>query len=237
MKPHPLSLIALALWFSTCALILLEPIKLTLLLGLCLLSVVCINGLKLACRLSLLLRLLPLLAMLLLIQLMFVKGGRIWLDLGWLRLGETALWRGTALILRLLVIVHSAQILLKLSYPEFEATFATVRLPEELAFMVFYSVQIIPRVGRDLAHYRQLLLIRGIEPSRLALRTRLRVYSLISLTVVANLLSRSGIQATALELRGFRSKGKRSRLERHRFGVADLGLLLGMVVVSYLLIR
>jgi energy-coupling factor transport system permease protein len=225
--------IAVALWFSSCALILPDPLELLAVFGLCLLAAIAVNGLQARNRLRQLRTLLPLLLSLMAIQLLFTRQGSVLGRVWGFSFYSGGLDNGLALALRLLLIFHAAQLLLRLGYPDFEAAFSAVRLPEELGFMVFYTVQIVPRVGEDFKHLRNLLALRGIELGKLGLKARLRVYALISLTVVARVISRSGIQAIALELRGFRSGGKRSRLHHYRFGLADLGLLALLCALSF----
>lgn len=232
MKAHPLTLVVVALWFSTAALFV--P-RLDILAAVMLLSLLWAMLLK-AIQVRVLLRqlryFLPLFVSILLIQALFVKQGTIMLGKGWYAVHTVAVNTGVAFCLRLLSLWFSAQALIRLTYEDFELAFSRLGLPEELSFMVSYAVGIIPAVSRRVGHYRQLLLLRGIDLARQRWRQKLDIYRLISLTLLAEVLSRSGIQAISLELRGFRSSGKRSRLRTQRLSWLDAFLLFLLAVMT-----
>ena len=231
-KLHPLSLLVLALWFSSAALALNAPLWL---LGVWLLSLLAAwlsRSLDLKLWLRQLIRLLPLLAVILMIQALFVKQGRLLGGQGWYAVHAAALSNGIAFCLRLLILLGSARLMLRLEFEDYEAAFAGLRLPEELGFMVFYTVRILPMLNRRLGHNRLLLRLRGLDWRKLPLRARLLVYQRVALALLAEMLTRSGIQAIALELRGFRSPGPRSRLQQRSFGLGDLVFLMSLIALT-----
>lgn len=71
---------------------------------------------------------------------------------------------------------------------------------------------------------------------KLPLRQKIDVYALTALSVLGGFIFKSGAQAIALELRGFRSKGKTSRLLTRNLGFADLITLLITITISIFLI-
>lgn len=232
MKLHPLSLLLLALWFSSVALFVpqLGWLLGALLLSLCFQTV--LNGFAWPRLVRQLRYMLPLCIMILIIQLLFGKEGALLWGSGWYGVHAVALQRGLAFSLRLLILWSCAQALIKLSYEDFDLAFSKLHLPEELGFMTFHAVHIIPAMNQKLAQTRQLLLLRGISLKALSLRQKLGLYKLISLGILAEVLSRSAIQAIALELRGFRSSGKRSRLYQKRLSWRDLALLASVILLS-----
>lgn len=229
---HPLALILLALWFSTAAIFVPQPLWLAVVL---ILSIF-FRGLQAGFAWRLWARqfllMLPLFLAILLIQALFVKDGELLWGQGWYAIHTLGLRGGLAFSLRLLILFFSAQILLKLEYEDFNLAFNAVRLPEELGFMVFYAIHVIPSAGAKINHARQILRLRGIEPRKLPLKASLRLYKQISLSVLADVLSRSAIQATALDLRGFRSSGPRTRLNQRGFALPDLLLFAGMLLLT-----
>lgn len=232
MRLHPLSLILLALWFSTAALFVPQLGWLLWVLLLSLAMQISLNGLAWPRLVRQLRYMLPLCVMILIIQLLFVKEGALLLGSGWYGVHSVALQRGLAFSLRLLILWSSAQLLIKLSYEDFDLAFGTLQFPEEIGFMTFYAVQIIPSLTQKLSQSRQLLLIRGISLKALSLRQKLSLYKLISLSILADVLSRSALQAIALELRGFRSSGKRSRLYQKHFTWQDLALFSIIILLT-----
>jgi energy-coupling factor transport system permease protein len=233
---HPLSVLLLALWLSTAAILVPQIV----LLGVVLLLSMLFRGLLCGCALKhwlrQFIRLLPLFAAILLIQVLFVKEGRLLWGQNWYAVHSTGLQNGLAFCLRLLILFWSAQLLLRLSFEDFDLAFHTLRLPEELGFMVFYTIHVIPAASREIKNSLLLLRLRAIALRKLKLRQKLLVYNRISLSVIASVLSRSAIQATALDLRGFRSSGKRSHLNQLRFGLSDAFLLSLTLILTALYI-
>ncbi len=227
---HPLSIILLALWLSSAAIFLPHPVWLAGVLVLTLLFRGMLLGFTWQIWLRQFIRLLPLFAAIMLIQVLFFKDGRLLLGSGWYGIHSEGLEGGVLFCLRLLVLLYSAQILIKLTYEDFDLAFSTLRMPEELGFMLFYALHTIPASGLRIAHYRQLLTIRGLDMRKLPLRQKLHIYNRISLSILADVLSRSAVQAIALDLRGFRSAGVRTRLAKRSMTYRD-GILLAALTL------
>lgn len=197
---------------------------------------IAVGGISAKTMLRSIFRILPLLIMITLIQILFAnKSGGQHQILG-IAISKPGLYQGLLLSLRLLVILFSAKILARMNYQEFDQAFHKLRLPEEITFMVYYAVHIVPAVGARIKHLRMLLILRGIELRKLSLRQKIDIYALTALSVLGGFLSKSGAQAIALELRGFRSKGKSSRLRSLAIGFQDLLILLCLASASMILI-
>ncbi len=234
MGLHPLSLILSALWFSSLAIIIPDPRWLGVVFLLCLLFQGFVSGFKFKAWARQFLKLLPVLLAVIVIQVLLDRnnfqpeGYRV-------DPAGAGLRTGLAVSLRLLIVIFSAQLLLRLDYEDFDLAFRSLRLPEELCFMVFYAIHVIPSATERVKHSLRLLRLRGVDLGKAPLKARLKLYQRISLNVIASLLSASDIQATALELRGFRSSGARSRLYTRAFSLSDLCLLLAAIAVTILL--
>ncbi|MDP3114842.1 MAG: energy-coupling factor transporter transmembrane component T [Candidatus Cloacimonadaceae bacterium] len=229
---HPLALIGLAIWFSGMAMLLSTLGNLGLIVALSLISALTLGRIKCKAMLSSLLRMLPLLLLILIIQILFSKGNDGDHQLWRFKIAKHGLNQGLMLSLRLVIILFSAKILARIDYNGFDLAFRKLRLPEELTFMIFYAVHIIPAVSAKVKHLRQLLILRGIDMRKLRLRQRIDIYALTALSVLGGFISKSGIQAIALELRGFRSKGKSSRLHTLSLGFPDAFALIFVLVIS-----
>ncbi len=239
-KLHPLTLILAALWLSTAAILLRPWPALGVVFVLSVVFRAALADWEPLLWLRQLLKLLPVLAAVVLIQVLFVKTGRPLWGQAWYAVHAGGLEGGVSVSLRLLILFWSAQVLLKLDYEDFDAAFQALRLPEELGFMVFYTIHVIPLATQQVRASLQLLRLRGISLRDLPLNARLELYRVISLAGLGEVLSRSEIQATALDLRGFRSSGKRSFLCKRGFDLSDalLGLLLaGLTLACFLLQR
>jgi len=78
------------------------------------------------------------------------------------------------------------------------------------------------------------LKLRGIDSANLSIAKRLQVYKQLAITSLAELIRNSETSAIALELRGFRSEGKRTKLYQQKFSYRDILFLLvfsGIVVL------
>lgn len=80
------------------------------------------------------------------------------------------------------------------------------------------------------------LKLRGIDAAGLSFK-RLQVYKQLSITALAELIRSSETAAIALELRGFRSEGKPSKLHRQTFSYRDLLCLLFFSVLVIIVTR
>lgn len=233
-KPHPLSLVLLALWFSTAAIFVPQLSWLAAVLILSILFSGFHSGFEPRAWLRQLVKFLPVFLAIIIIQILFVKEGKLLWGASWYAVHSGGLHGGISFCLRLLILFFSASLLLKLDFEDFEAAFTAVRLPEELGFMVFYGIHVIPSASRQIGDSRIQLRLRGIDLKKLPLREKIRIYGRISLCVLADVLSRSSLQAISLELRGFRSPGQRSHLHQRRFGAADLTLWTGLALLTAL---
>lgn len=139
-------------------------------------------------------------------------------------------WAGI-LSVRLATVILCAKALVVNSFQDFQAAFAHLHLPEEFSFMLSYGVQLIPSFIGQFKGFMRSLHLRGIEPAKLTWSKRLRVYKLLAVSALAGIITGSTNAAIALELRGFRSKGKRSCLHRRRLGVWDAIALLALIIL------
>ncbi|MDY0152079.1 MAG: energy-coupling factor transporter transmembrane component T [Candidatus Cloacimonas sp.] len=134
------------------------------------------------------------------------------------------------LAIRLTTVILCAKALAVNSFQDFQATFVHLHLPEEFSFMLSYGVQLIPSFVAQFKGFIRSLHLRGIEPAKLSWRKRLQVYKLLAVSALAGIISGSTSAAIALELRGFRSIGKRSCLHRKSLGVWDAMVMIALIV-------
>ncbi|MGC9361299.1 MAG: energy-coupling factor transporter transmembrane component T family protein [Candidatus Syntrophosphaera sp.] len=233
-RPHPLSLVLLALWFSTAAIFVPQLPWLAAVLILSILFSGFHSGFEPRAWLRQLVKFLPVFLAIIIIQILFVKEGKLLWGASWFAVYSGGLGGGISFCLRLLILFFSASFLLKLDFEDFEAAFTAVRLPEELGFMVFYGIHVIPSASRQIGDSRIQLRLRGIDLKKLHFKEKIRIYGRISLCVLADVLSRSSLQAISLELRGFRSPGQRSHLHQRCFGAADLAMWAALVLLTAL---
>lgn len=234
---HPLTHILLVLLLSTCVFIVKKPLPLLFITLLA--SIYAVfrmkNGVIKVCKT--LWHTLPFLLILTFFQIVFRRSGTLLWSYGIIKISEEAIIISLQLALRLLTVIYCAKSLAVMDYPDFSKAFSSIHLPEELSFMLAYAIHLVPKFLAQLKGFLTGLKLRGIDTSNLPLAKRLQVYKQLSLTTLAELLRNSETSAIALELRGFRSPGKRTKLYRQSFSYRDLLCLLCFTVLVILALQ
>ncbi|HOA29839.1 MAG TPA: energy-coupling factor transporter transmembrane component T [Candidatus Cloacimonadota bacterium] len=234
---HPLSYIVICVFYSSLAIVISNPLYQILLFLLAWLLDWREGSEGMGRRLIGLQRYLWLFLSVMLIQLLFTRRGVPILNLGILSIHSDGITMAAVLGLRLAVVYMVANSLSKMDFTLYRAAFAKIRLPEELSFMISYMAHLVPQLQINFRTQMQELKLRGILVSKLPIKEKLEIYKIISIATVAEIIVQSSSQAIALELRGFRSKGKRSSLNTLNFTYRDLfaplwvGLWLLLVLV------
>ncbi len=233
IKLHPLSHILICMVLSSLVFACGNLYILCMLLGISLLYSALRKAYGIKKSLLSLWKSLPFVLSLAVIQLIFRREGTMLWSYGILGISGGALYWAGLISLRFFTVILCAKALSRCSYPEFQAAFATLRLPEEFAFMISYGVQLIPAFGNMLKGFMRSLRLRGIEPAKLPWSKRLQVYRTLAISAIAGIISNSHSSAIALELRGFRSHGKRSYLHKQSVGLADACIFAGLILLIY----
>lgn len=236
-KLHPLIHVLICLFFSSLVFILGSPRQLLLITLLsALYAVLRIKG-GVAAVLKSIWHSLPLVLSLAIIQLFFNRQGESLWQSGWLRITDMGLFWGGVFALRLFTIILCSKALAALSFPQFQAAFATLRIPEEFSFMLSYGVQLVPRFLAQIRSFISALHLRGIDLKQLKISKRLRLYKILAISALAGVISGSTYAAITLELRGFRSSGKRSYLHESKLCAIDaLAVLLMLLCLGFILL-
>ena len=87
--------------------------------------------------------------------------------------------------------------------------------------MLSYAIHLVPKFLAQLKGFVTVLKLRGIDAANLSMANRLQVYKQLAITSLAELIRNSEASAIALELRGFRSEGKRTKLHQQKFSYRD----------------
>ena len=219
---HPLSYIVICVFYSSLAIAISNPLCQLLLFLLAWLLDWREGSGGMGRRLIGLQRYLWLFFSVMLIQLLFTRTGVPILNLGILSIHSDGITMAAVLGLRLAVIYMVANSLSKMDFTLYRSAFAKIHLPEELSFMISYMAHLVPQLSMNFRAQMKELKLRGILISKLPLKEKLEIYKIISIATVAEIILQSSSQAIALELRGFRSKGKRSSLNSQNFSWRDL---------------
>ena len=234
---HPLSFIVLCIFYSSMSIALQRPVQLVWLMLWAWLLDWREGPAALLERLLGLKKILWLLVSVGIIQIIFRRGGVVLFAIGPFKIYGAAVNYSLMITLRLMVIYFCGRSLTKLDFSGYRAAFSKIHLPEELSFMVSYMVHLIPQLGARFKEQMAELNERGLKLSKLKLKAKLTVYKILALSSLADIILQSGQQAIALELRGFRSSGKRSSLHILEFDLWDLGILMVLILQGIILFR
>lgn len=234
MKLHPFSWVLISLWITSIAVISHAIPVLGLMTALALFAGFLSRGRALWKYLAGLKRLITLILTLGIIQLLFRRGGELLFSFGVVKIYAEGLQVALEVAVRLIILLIAAGILGRLSFIDFRNAF--FYLPQELSFMISYVVHLIPLLRERFQHYLQVLRLRGIQIRKLRLQEKLVIYRIISLSVLGSMLHISDRHALTLELRGFRSRGKKTFLYAERLRLADLLVILLLAGLSLLLL-
>ncbi len=233
---HPISLITIVIWLSSMSLLTMKVKSLAALFVLALILLVILSNDRGRSSMIRLGKLAPLLVMVFVLQILFRRGGNTYFSYGCFALTSLGLSIGTAISIRFLIIISGASILSHLNFVDFRNAFALIHLPEEISFMVSYVLRFVSTLRQRFVTAMLMLKSRGLDIARLSLARRFKIYRILALSVLVTSLSHSHMQAIALELRGFRSSGKRTELYLTKPGIADAFVAYGLIVLSFIVL-
>jgi energy-coupling factor transporter transmembrane protein EcfT len=191
-------------------------------------------------RISGLRRIVALLAIVFIIQALAQRGGEVILDIGILRVHSQGLYAAAVQCLRLIVIYWCATSLSRLDFTMYKIAFSKLHLPEEISFMVSYMAHLIPDLRSRFTQQNQELRLRGIQFKSCSWKHKLEIYRILAFGILSEVLHDSTRQAISLELRGFRSQGKRSNLNQQSLRGYDALIIAGLpvllIVIRYVLL-
>lgn len=159
--------------------------------------------------------LLGVIAILLIVQCIFVRSGEPVLAVAGVALVTTGgLAVALGVTLRLLIITCSALVLITGEARDYLLALVQCRVPYEIAFMVMAAVHFLPILREEALDVYTAVQMRGVEVTKAGLRERLAVYTSIALPIVAGALRRAEQTSLAMEARAFRALPQRTSLRR-----------------------
>ena len=231
MKIHPLTLILIVIWVTSAALFS-EDIAILLIL-LSLSTLLCL--LRHKNPVKPLVRTLPLLLIVFILQVLFRQGEQVLWSYGWLSVSVEGVMMAVHVILRLSIILMSAVLLNGLQFNDFRNAFSLIRMPEELSFMVSLVIHFVPMLAQRFKDKVTLLRYRGLDIKHGSPILKVKLYRIIVLSVLTGLLQNVKRQAIALKLRGFRRPCQKTSRYQSGLLLSDWLVFLILIVASVLL--
>lgn len=158
-----------------------------------------------------LLRFLPLFAVILLINLVFVPSGTPLLIVrDYPLITSGGVMRGATTLMRFFVILCSAAVMAAENNRRVLVALNKLGVPYLFSFMLMIALRFIPSFSASFSDALIALQLRGVELKKIPWRTKLRMYSDLLLPVVADAVVKSRVLAIVMEARGFGAHRQRT---------------------------
>ena len=156
-------------------------------------------------------RFLPLLLVIPLIHMVFVKSGTPLLVIkDYPVVTSDGLMRGATTLLRFFVILSSAAVMAGENIRRVLAALNKMRVPYLFSFMLMIALRFIPSFSASFSDSLVALQLRGVELKKIPLRKKLSMYGDLLLPVVADAVVKSRVLAIVMEARGFGAFNRRT---------------------------
>jgi energy-coupling factor transport system permease protein len=130
----------------------------------------------------------------------------------------------SALALRLIIVVVSAQILLEGEVRDYLLAFTQMKLPYELAFMVVMGLHFLPILRDEALNAYYCMQLRGVNFKKSNPVARIKAYAGLCLPMFVGTLRRADEMSVAMELRGLRALPGRTYLRRLTMNGTDTAI-------------
>jgi energy-coupling factor transport system permease protein len=176
---------------------------------------------------------LRIIAVLFVVQCVFVRGGAPLLTVGHLTLVTVnGLDVALAVTLRLLIFVCSALILLTGDTRDYLLALVQCKVPFEIAFMTMMALHFLPLLREEALDVYHAVQMRGAELRKASLIEKLRVYVRIAVPILAGAIKRAERTSIAMEARGFRAHPRRTSMRRLQLAPRDVVCLFALPLLS-----
>jgi len=172
-------------------------------------------------------------AVLFIVQCVFVRSGDPLISAGGVTLVTVdGVSVALGVSLRLLIVVCSALILLTGEARDYLLALVQCKVPYELAFMVMTAVHFLPILRGEAMDVYHAVQMRGTEIAKAGLGDKLRVYTRITLPIVAGAIKRAEQVSIAMEARAFRATPRRTFMRRLRLAPRDVASLIAVPLLA-----
>lgn len=156
-------------------------------------------------------RFLSLLLTITLIQMLFVRSGVPLLAIReYTIITYDGLLRGINTAMRLFVILCSASVMAGENNRRVIAALTKMGVPYIFSFMLMTALRFLPFFGAAFSDAMTAIQLRGIQPKKIRLGKKLRLYGSLMMPVVADAVAKAQDLATVMEARGFGAMAKRT---------------------------
>ena len=167
-----------------------------------------------------------LVAMLFLLQCLFIRdGGPLLAVSGAVIVTDLGLRTALVLCLRLLIVILSALVVAVGEARDYLLALTQCRVPYDVAFMVLAALRFLPMLREEARDVLCAAQLRGLKVKKTSLKNQAAAYISIVIPVVAGAIGRAEQLSIAMEARGFRAFPKRTSMRRLRMRASDWAYL------------
>ena len=186
-----------------------------------------------------------------LFNILFVQGGEVLVDWGWIRISQAGLWQALFISIRLLLLLLTGS-LLTLTTTSMDITEAIERLlsplakvgipTHEFAFVMGTALRFLPQFADEFHRIREAQIARGARLSTSPFRSGTSSITSIVVPLFASVFRHAETLSDAMEARCYHGASGRTRLHSLSFGRRDaiaacvLALLLAAVIALNILL-
>lgn len=139
---------------------------------------------------------------------------------------------GITLSIRMFVLLMSALILLTGEPRDYLLAMVQCHMPYELAHMVILAFHFFPLLREEALDIYYSIQLRGTELVKTSLRNKLSAFRHMCIPILAGALKRAEDTAIAMEVRGFRSKPRRTYMRRLKLTRVDIVVMILMPLLT-----
>lgn len=237
MKLDPRSKLFIVVLISSTALLLTSVLKMLILFILGILISKLLDGhfISVVRKLK---RMLTVIVVIIILQSIFNDQGQVIVSLGSIRLlTDVGLTKGLLYLFRVLIILVSGTILATSNETELIEALIKLKVPYDFAFMVALGIRFMPIFIEEFKDTMVAIELRGVDIRQMKLKEKLDLYGYILSPVIIGTLDKAEKLSLSIEMRGFRSKAKRTShlrlyMKRRDYLVMIIGVGIIFVLVQ-----
>ena len=172
------------------------------------------------------------------IQSIFKPGGESLLSIqGIAIITSVGLYKGIAILLRMLIIIVSATILGTSNSRDIVQGLYQWKIPYELAFMVSVAIRFLPLLKEEAIDIYTAIQLRGLNIKELSFKDKVKVYSYLIMPLISGVINKAKELAISVEMRGFRASPNRTSYRCLKLKGSDYFVMtLSLVITAALFI-
>ncbi len=179
-------------------------------------------------------KVLPLLVLVALVQIVFVRSGQpllVYKD--FILVSKVGLIRGLGTAMRFFIILASSSVMAGENNRRVIAALTNVGMPYLFSFLLMTALRFLPFFSSSFEDALVAIQLRGIQPKTLPWQKRISLYGNLVLPVVADAVAKAQNLAMAMEARGFGAMKQRTSYIAVQMTVMDWLLFSGLLVLSF----